>query len=799
MKRENKAPVNGFRESDAFDRPLPDDPSPRSCFVLPVRDIVVFPGIIAPLFVGRPRSLKAIEMAMLQDRNILVVAQKDMQVDDPRIEDLYSVGTVCSILQMVRIPDGTTKVLIEGLERVRAISYKKGKESLEAEVLSLPWDEHSSMNLEALKRSVLEQFEKYVTLHPRIPGEVLISVMNVEDPRQISDLVGSHLSLKVDKKQKLLEIVDIEKSLKFLLKVLLEEIDILQLEHSIQDKVRQEVERGHKEYYLREQLKIIQDELGQGEKPSEIDELRSRIEEANLPESSLNKALHELDRLSKMPLMSAEATVVRTYIDWLVTLPWNTMTPDNLEIKRAQKVLDDDHYGLEKVKERILEFLAVRQLALDKMKGQVLCFVGPPGVGKTSLGKSIARALERKFVNMSLGGMRDEAEIRGHRRTYVGAMPGRIIQKIRQAGARNPVLLMDEIDKLGLDFRGDPAAALLEVLDPEQNEAFTDHFLEVPFDLSDVIFITTANVTHSIPRPLLDRMEVIKIPGYVWQEKIKIAKHHLFPRILEEHGLSSKQLKITQSGLERIIGEYTREAGVRGLERELSTICRKVARRIVEDEKSADDPVSIGPKLLKEYLGPPRLYDPRLPKTKEKGTVVGLAWTETGGDVLVIEAVTMKGKGEVTLTGNLGSIMQESAQTAIGFLRANADAFDIGMVDWKSIDVHLHVPEGAIPKDGPSAGITMAVAILSAVRRSSVLPNIAMTGEISLQGKVLPVGGIRDKILAAKRQGITNIVLPLANKPDVEEIPEWSREGLSFRYVDRIADVFEYTLERTPG
>ena len=791
MKREEETQVQEIMEDSSS--------GPRRCFVLPVRDIVIFPGIIAPLFVGRPRSLKAIEMAMLQDRNVLVVAQKEMQVDDPRIEDLYSVGTVCSILQMVRIPDGTTKVLIEGVERVQIESYGKGKETLEAEVVSLPWEEHHSPNLEALKRSVLEQFEKYVTLHPRIPGEVLISVMNVEDPRQISDLVGSHLSLKVERKQKLLEMVNLEKSLKFLLKVLLEEIDILQLEHDIQDKVRQEVERGHKEYYLREQLKVIQDELGQGEKPSEIDELRTRIEEADMPEASLNKALHELDRLSKMPLMSAEATVVRTYIDWLVTLPWNTMTPDNLEIKRAQKVLDEDHYGLEKVKERILEFLAVRKLALDKMKGQVLCFVGPPGVGKTSLGKSIAKALERKFVNMSLGGMRDEAEIRGHRRTYVGAMPGRILQKIRQAGARNPVLLMDEIDKLGLDFRGDPAAALLEVLDPEQNSSFTDHFMEVPFDLSDVIFITTANVTHSIPRPLLDRMEVIKIPGYVWQEKIKIAKNHIFPRILEEHGLAPKQLKITPSGLEHVISEYTREAGVRGLERELSTICRKVARRIVEDEKNAEQPVSIGPKQLKGYLGPPRLYDPRLPKTKEIGTVVGLAWTETGGDVLVIEAVTMKGKGEVTLTGNLGSIMQESAQTAIGFLRSNADGYGIGDIDWKSIDVHLHVPEGAIPKDGPSAGITMAVAILSAVRKSPVLSNIAMTGEVSLQGKVLPVGGIRDKILAAKRQGIKNIILPLANKPDVEEIPEWSRDGLSFRYVDRVEDVFDYALEKAPS
>ncbi|MFA7620424.1 MAG: endopeptidase La [Aminobacteriaceae bacterium] len=790
--------MKGEKEMQAHDPVIETEPmEPRRCYVLPVRDIVVFPGIIAPLFVGRPRSLKAIEMAMLQDRNVLVVAQKEILVDDPLMEDLYRVGTVCSILQMVRIPDGTTKVLIEGVERVKVLSYGKGKETLEAEIVSLPWEDHHSPNLEALKRSVLEQFEKYVTLHPRIPGEVLISVMNVDDPRQISDLVGSHLSMKVDKKQKLLETVNLEKGLKYLLKILLEEIDILQLEHDIQDKVRQEVDRGHKEYYLREQLKVIQDELGQGENPSEIDELRAKIEDANMPEAVHNKSLNELERLSKMPLVSAEATVVRTYIDWLVSLPWNTTTPDNLDIDRAGKVLDGDHYGLEKVKERILEFLAVRKLALDKMKGQVLCFVGPPGVGKTSLGKSIAKALERKFVNMSLGGMRDEAEIRGHRRTYVGAMPGRILQKIRQAGVMNPVLLMDEIDKLGLDFRGDPAAALLEVLDPEQNSSFTDHFLEVPFDLRNVIFITTANVTHTIPKPLLDRMEIIKIPGYVWQEKKMIAKNHLFPRILVEHGLTPKQLAITPGGLEHIISDYTREAGVRGLERELAKVCRKVARRIVEDGKNAEKKLSISAKQLKDYLGPPKLYDTRLPKNKEVGTVVGLAWTETGGDVLVIEAATMKGKGEVTLTGNLGSIMQESAQTAIGFLRSNADKFGIGDVDWKNIDVHLHVPEGAIPKDGPSAGITMAVAILSAVRKSPVLPDIAMTGEVSLQGKVLPVGGIRDKILAAKRQGISRIITPLANRPDVEEIPDWSREGLTFHYVDRVEEVFDRALERT--
>jgi ATP-dependent Lon protease len=705
---------------------------------------------------------------------------------------------LCTILQMVRIPDGTTKILIEGVEKVRLESIKRGKESLEADVFPLPWEESQSANLEALKRAVLEQFEKYVTLHPRIPAEVLVTVMNVDDPKQISDLVSSHLSVKVDRKQRLLEMIDPEKSLKYILKLLLEEIDILQLEHDIQDKVRQEVERGHKEFYLREQLKVIQDELGHNDAPSEIEELRKKVEEAEMPEAPRTKALHELDRLSKMPLMSAEATVVRTYIDWLVTLPWNKFSPDNSDVARAEKILEEDHYGLEKVKERILEFLAVRKLASGKMKGQVLCFVGPPGVGKTSLGKSVARALERKFVSMSLGGMRDEAEIRGHRRTYVGAMPGRIVQKLRQAGVNNPVLLMDEIDKMGQDFRGDPSAALLEALDPEQNSSFTDHFMEVAVDLSDVVFITTANVTHTIPKPLLDRMEVIKIPGYVWQEKAKIAQKHLFPRILHEHGLEPKQVKITPKALEKIISDYTREAGVRGLDRELSTICRKIVRKLVEDGYNPDKTVTVGTRDLKEYLGPPRLYDLRLPKDKETGTAVGLAWTETGGDVLVIEAVTMKGKGDVTLTGNLGTVMQESAQTALGFLRANAAELGIGDVDWKTTDVHLHVPEGAIPKDGPSAGITMALAMLSAVKNTPVMPGVAMTGEISLQGKVLPVGGIRDKILAAKRQGIKDIILPAANRPDVEEIPEWSREGLAFTYAAKVSEVFNFSLDKGP-
>jgi len=762
--------------------------------VLPVRDMVIFPGIIAPLFVGRPRSLKAIELSMLQDRVILVVAQKDMQIEDPDGDDLFGVGTLCNILQMVRIPDGTTKVLIEGMERVRVHQFIKGKEILEADADTLSRDTFLNENLEALKRSVLELFEKYVTLHPKIPSEVLISAMNIDDPAQLADLVASHLTIKISEKQKLLEQFETEFLLKRLLKVLIEEIDILELEHDIQDKVRKELERGHKEYYLREQLKIIQDELGQGESSSELDELREKIDTSGMPEETHHKALHELERLSKMPAMSAEATVVRTYIDWLVSLPWDRESKDRLDLNIARSVLEEDHYGLEKVKERILEYLAVRIRALDKMRGQVLCFVGPPGVGKTSLARSIARALDRKFVNMSLGGMRDEAEIRGHRKTYVGSLPGRIIQKLRQATTNNPVMLMDEIDKMGMDFRGDPSAALLEVLDTEQNHSFTDHFLEVPFDLSKVIFITTANVTHTIPKPLLDRMEIIQIPGYVAEEKMHITRRHLLPKILREHGLTRKEIRISPQAIETIISEYTREAGVRNLERQISNVCRKVTRKIVEKSDVSEEltlPVSIGKKNLKEYLGPPRLYNLRLPAENRGGVAVGLAWTESGGDVLVIEAATMKGKGVITLTGNLGDIMQESAQTALGFLKANAYILGLEKIKWDSIDIHLHVPEGAIPKDGPSAGITMALAMFSALNGTLIRHDIAMTGEISLLGDVLPIGGVREKILAARRNNIRNVIVPISNKLDLEDLPPWAVEGMHFHFVKTVNEVFQ--------
>ena len=773
--------------------------STRQYHVLPVRDLVLFPGIITPLFVGRPRSLKAIELAMLQDKTVVIVAQKDMQTEDPEPEDLFEVGTLCNILQMIRIPDGTTKVLIEGIDKVRILRFTKGTEVLEADVVPVKWEKNFSEKSEALKRSVLEQFEKYVTLHPKIPSEVLVSAVNIEDPGQLADLVASHLTIKVREKQKLLEIDDPDMLMKHLLKVLIGEVDILELEHDIQDKVRQELERGHKEYYLREQLKIIQDELGQDESSSELDDFKKKIDDAGMPEEVHAKAMHELGRLSKMPSMSAEATVARTYIDWMVSLPWSVESEDRLNLSMARQVLDEDHYGLDKVKERILEYLAVRICTKGNIKGQVLCFVGPPGVGKTSLAKSIARALDRRFVNMSLGGLRDEAEIRGHRKTYVGSLPGRIIQKIRQAGTSNPVMLMDEIDKMGMDFRGDPSAALLEVLDPEQNDSFADHFLEVPFDLSKVMFITTANVTHSIPRPLLDRMEVIDIPGYVAEEKVYIAKKHLLPKIMKEHGLTSGDLRISQSALECVIKDYTREAGVRNLERELAKICRKVTRKIVESDEGKSEklkvPISVKKNNLKDYLGSPKIYDVNIPKYDRQGAAIGLAWTQAGGDVLVIEAATMKGKGRVTFTGNLGDIMQESAQTAYGFIKANSDKFGLEDINWDSIDIHLHVPEGAIPKDGPSAGITIAIAMLSAVSGRKISSSVAMTGEITLLGQVLPVGGIREKVLAAKRNGIFRVILPTPNKTDLGELELWSIDGMKFDFVGNASEVFQLALE----
>jgi ATP-dependent Lon protease len=582
--------------------------------------------------------------------------------------------------------------------------------------------------------------------------------------------------------------------------MLTEEIDILELEHDIQDRVRSVVDKQQKEYYLREQLRIIQDELGQGRSEDgggEFSQYEKKIAASALSEEARAKAQRELDRLMKMPSMSPEATVVRNYLDWLIDLPWNKRTVDNVNISHASVLLDEDHYGLEKAKDRILEFLAVRRQAGNDMKAQIICFVGPPGVGKTSLGRSIARALDRKFANVSLGGVRDEAEIRGHRRTYIGSLPGRIIQKLARAESCNPLILLDEIDKLGHDYKGDPASALLEALDPRQNYNFTDHYLEVPFDLSEVLFITTANATYGIPKPLLDRMEVIPLSGYTNQEKTCIARRHLLPRVLKEHGLTASQVKLGAGAVSRVISEYTREAGVRGLERELSTIARKITRKIVEASDKGENyklPVKVKAPELKDYLGPPKLYGTKVPKEAQKGNVVGLAWTESGGDVLLIEVVTMKGKGELALTGNLGDVMQESAKAAVSYLRSESDNLGIGDFNWKAVDIHVHVPDGAVPKDGPSAGVTMATAILSAVSGRKANPKIAMTGEISLRGNVLPVGGIREKILAAKRYGINQVILPEANRVDVEEIPHEILGDMTFHYASEVGAVFRKAL-----
>ncbi|MDR3076930.1 MAG: endopeptidase La [Synergistaceae bacterium] len=768
--------------------------------VLPVRDIVIFPGVIAPLFVGRPRSLKSVEEASISDKNVLVVAQTDNSSEDPSPDELYSMGTMCHVIQMVRLPDGSTKVLIEGSARALANEYMNAGDYIAADVVQVSYEGELSPRAEPLRRAVLQQFERYVNLHPKLPIEIAFSLSGVEDPHLFADIISSHIQVKVHERQGLLELLNPEDRMDRLMRLLMRETELLEMEHSIHDTVRREIERNNKEYYLKEQLKAIQAELGQPDATSERDELLAKIKKAHMPKDVEKKATVELDRLAKMPSMSAEATVSRTYIEWLADMPWRKKTKDRLELGIARSVLDEDHYGLDEVKERILEFLAVQRLKSNEARrGQVLCFVGPPGVGKTSLGKSIARALNRKFVNFSLGGMRDEAEIRGHRRTYIGSLPGRIIQKMKQAGVKNPVMLMDEIDKVGTDFRGDPSSALLEVLDPEQNRDFTDHFLEVSFDLSQVMFITTANVSHTIPRPLLDRMETISIPGYVAEEKLHIASRHLWPKIQKENGLGKFNVKISDKVMGKIISEYTREAGVRGLDRQLSRIARKLATKIVhdtEDGKKRPASVSISQASLKDYLGAPKLHEARIPRRDSVGAAMGLAWTEAGGDVLVIESAVMKGTGKVTFTGNLGDIMQESAQAALGYLRSFSSKYNLVGIEWEKTDIHVHVPEGAIPKDGPSAGVTLALAMLSALSNRSINSHIAMTGEITLRGTVLPIGGVREKVLAAKRNGITSVILPKENKVDVDELAEWARDGMTFNYASNVDEVFNMTLEK---
>lgn len=766
--------------------------------LLPLRDIVVFPHMIIPLFVGRDKSIKSLENTISQEKRIVLVAQKKPKINDPASEDLYEIGTVADILQILRLSDGTVKVLVEGVGRVRIDSFIENGSFFEVKVAFLEKECEVSSEIEALMRSLYGLFEEYVKLNQKMPTEILMSIQNITDAGHLADIIASHLSMKTADKQRLLEIISPQNRLEELYDIIESEIEILQIERKVRGRVKKQMEQSQKEYYLQEQMKAIQKELGKyNEFKSEIDELKEKFKKVKMPEEINKKALKELRRLEMMPPMSAEGTVVRNYIDWLVDMPWEVRTKDKLNIKTAEKILNEDHYGLEKIKERVLEYLAVRRL-VKKMKGPILCLVGPPGVGKTSLGKSIARATGRKFVRVSLGGVRDEAEIRGHRRTYIGALPGRIIQSIKKAGTKNPVFMLDEIDKMSMDFRGDPSAALLEVLDPEQNHAFNDHYLEVDFDLSEVMFITTANVLHTIPRPLQDRMEILRMPGYTEEEKVNIARIFLIPKNIKEHGLKVKQIHFPDAAIRKVIRHYTKEAGVRNLEREIANICRKVVKKGATETRRSPKMMVITPKGLNKYLGIPMYRISKKGERSEVGLATGLAWTEVGGEILTTEVTIMDGRGKLTITGQLGEVMQESAQAAMSYTRSRAKEMGLNKNFYQKIDIHIHVPEGAIPKDGPSAGITMATALVSALTKKPVKRDIAMTGEITLRGKVLPIGGVKEKLLAAHRGEIYNIILPNENEKDLEDIPVNIKKCMKINLVERMDEVLEIALEEPP-
>ena len=769
------------------------NPVERVMPLLPLRGILVFPYMVIHLDVGREKSVQAIEEAMINDRCIFLATQKEAQTDDPGQDDIYRIGTVAEVKQLLKLPGGTIRVLVEGLTRGKIKEYSSDEPYFQVNIEQYSEDFAKNNEIEALMRSLVYQFEQYVKLSKRIPPETVVSVVNLEEPGRLADIIASHLSLRIEDKQGILEAVEIVPRLEKLCAIVAKELEIVELERKINVRVRKQMEKTQKEYYLREQMKAIQRELGEkDERMAEGEEYREKIAEAKLPKEVEEKAIKEVERLEKMPPMAAESSVVRNYLDWLLALPWTKGSRDRLDIKAAEKILDEDHYGLKQVKERILEYLAIRKLA-KKMKGPILCFVGPPGVGKTSLGRSIARALERKFVRISLGGVRDEAEIRGHRRTYVGAMPGRIIQGMRTASSKNPVFLLDEIDKMSMDFRGDPSSALLEVLDPEQNNTFSDHYIEIPYDLSNVMFITTANVQHSIPRPLLDRMEVIYISGYTEEEKVQIALRHLVPKQIKEHGLNDDMLKISENTIRKIIREYTRESGVRNLERQIASVCRKAAKQIVRD-KATKVRVTVQNLEQEQFLGTPRFRYGVAEKDDQIGVATGLAWTEVGGDTLNIEVSVYQGAGKLTLTGKLGDVMKESAQAGYSYLRARA--MELGIVEgyYDKNDIHVHVPEGAIPKDGPSAGITMAAAMASAFTGRKLRHDVAMTGEITLRGRVLPVGGIKEKVLAAHRAGIKTVVLPKDNKKDLDEIPNNVSKQMEFVMVEHMDEVLELVL-----
>lgn len=765
--------------------------------LLPLRDVVIFPYMTIPLLVGRVPSVNAIEEAVASDRMVFVATQKRPEIADPTRDELYRVGTVVRILQLSRHPNGTMRVLAEGICRGRVRRFNIGKDIYYVNVALMKEESQNSPQIEALMRSVVSSFGEYVRLSRRISDEIFMTVSNMNDPTCLAHTVAAHLFLKVSSKQEILEIEDVSERLKALCRVLTSEVEILKLERKIEGQVRSQVHKNQKEFYLNEQLKAIRKELGyQNEFSNELEELAQQIKKAKMPKEVNEKAMKELDRLGKMSFMSPEATVVRNYIDWLVALPWAKRTDDNPDIKAVEKVLNEDHYGLKKVKERILEYIAVLKLT-GSLKGPIICFVGPPGVGKTSLGKSIARALGRKFVRMSLGGVRDEAEIRGHRRTYIGSLPGRILQSIRRAGSVNPVFLLDEVDKLGVDFRGDPASALLEVLDPEQNCTFTDHYLEVEFDLSQTMFITTANVLHTIPPALQDRMEILRLPGYLEYEKVAIAKDFLVSKQLAANGLRHSDCHFTTEALRSMINNYTREAGVRNLEREIASVCRKVAKRKAAGK--AKRKVVLTEKRLQEFLGVPKYIDSVVEQKARTGIATGLAWTEAGGDVLTVEVSVLPGRGELLLTGKLGETMRESGQAAMSYARSRASILGLDKGFYKEVDVHVHVPEGAMPKDGPSAGITMAVALVSALTGVPTRKDVAMTGEITLRGNVLPVGGLNEKLVAARRAGIETVLIPKPNERELSELPAEVRNSLNIVGVETMDEVLQLALDMERG
>ncbi len=761
--------------------------------VVPLRDVVVFPHMMIPFVIGRPSSIRALEHALGKDKRIFLAAQHDAAVDDSAPSDIYSMGCVANIVQSLKLPDGNIKVLVEGVDRGRAVEWKEDKGFYRVVVKIAAKSGEASGDIEGTMSRVVSLFEQYVKLSNNLHYDAMVAAVRVDDPSKLADTIAAHLVIGIDEKQNLLEIISPLERLNRIAGILEAEVDKLQVDRRIQSRVKKQMEKAQKEYYLNEKMKAIQKELGRKEdKGNEIDELKKKIDQARMPKEVSEKAVQELKRLESMPPMSAEATVSRNYLDWLIAVPWYKKTRENRDLKRAEQIMHEDHYGLEKIKERILEFLAVRTL-VKKPKATILTLVGPPGVGKTSLAKSIARSTNRKFVRLSLGGVRDEAEVRGHRRTYIGAFPGQIVQMMKKAGTLNPVFLLDEVDKMSMDFRGDPSAALLEVLDPDQNHTFLDHYLDVEYDLSNVMFVCTANVMHPVPQALRDRMEVLQLAGYTEVEKIEIARRFLAPKAIPATGLTSENVQFTDDAFQTIIQRYTREAGVRNLERELASICRKVARRVVSEGKGLSEEITSD--RMTEYLGVPRFRPTAAEEHNEVGIATGLAWTEAGGELLVSEATLMSGRGRLTLTGKLGDVMRESAQAAMSYVRSNAEEFGIDKDFNRRTDVHVHIPEGAIPKDGPSAGITLASSLVSALTRVPTRRDVAMTGEITLRGKVLPVGGVKEKVLAAHRAGVNNIILPKDNEKDLADIPKNVLDSLNIYMVETMDEVLKIALE----